>query len=74
MPEMLWNRLACCLTGHDYSVRSDRTRIYLRCDCCGHTSEGWALSNDPRLKRAHAERVRATDRRTPIDARQATAR
>ena len=74
MPERIWNRLACCLTGHDYSVRSDRTRIYLRCDSCGHRSEGWSLSNDPRMKRAYPDRVRPSESRAQIDARHATAR
>ena len=49
MSQFLWQRLTCYLTGHDYSVRSDRQRMYLRCDTCGHTSEGWALTRDQRL-------------------------
>jgi hypothetical protein len=74
MSESLWHRLGCYVTGHDYSVRSDRTRIYLRCDSCGHTSEGWALSNDPQLKRTMASRLASTDRHPTVSSGRAAAR
>ena len=74
MSASLWHRLGCYVTGHDYSVRSDRTRIYLRCDACGRTSEGWSLSNDPHLKRAIASRLAARDRRAPVASRHLAAR
>jgi len=57
MAQSLWYRLGCCLTGHDYSVRSDRTRMFLRCDACGHTSHGWALAADSRAKRGSLARA-----------------
>jgi hypothetical protein len=57
MAQSLWSRLACCLTGHDYSVRSDRTRMFLRCDACGHTSHGFALADDSRTTRGSRERA-----------------
>jgi len=74
MSSSLWRRLSCCVTGHDYSVRSDRARIYLRCDICGHTSDGWSLSDDPHLKHAIASRLSARDRRAPAAPRHLTAR
>lgn len=43
MSGTLWNRLSCLLTGHDYTVRHDSGKIFLRCDGCGHRSEGWSL-------------------------------
>ena len=36
----IWHRLGCCLTGHDYVIASDRERMFLRCNSCGHTSRG----------------------------------
>ena len=63
MAETLWQRLGCCLTGHDYSVRSDRTRMFLRCNTCGHTSRGAALSDDPCRKRSSVERIASSDGR-----------
>jgi hypothetical protein len=74
MSASLWRRLSCYVTGHDYSVRSDRSRIYLRCDVCGHSSEGWSLSNDPHLKHAIASRLAARERRTPVASHQIAAR
>jgi hypothetical protein len=74
MSGSLWYRLGCCVTGHDYSVRSDRERIYLRCDACGHTSDGWSLSNDPHLTRSIATRLAAHDRPQPPDRRRLAAR
>ena len=56
MPQSLWQRLGCCLTGHDYSVRSDQTRMFVRCNTCGHTSRGTALSDDSYRKRSSTER------------------
>ena len=43
MSGTLLQRLHCYLTGHDYSMRSDDGRMYLRCDECGHRSNGWSL-------------------------------
>jgi hypothetical protein len=63
MAQTLWQRLGCCLTGHDYSVRSDQTRMFLRCNTCGHTSRGAALSDDPCRKRPSAERTASSDGR-----------
>jgi hypothetical protein len=63
MAETLWQRLGCCLTGHDYSVRSDQSRMFLRCNTCGHTSRGASLSDDPRRKRSSAERIANGDGR-----------
>jgi hypothetical protein len=74
MPESLWNRLICCVTGHDYSVRSDTARMYLRCDSCGRTSDGWALSSDTRVHPRQSEHVRQTGRRPRVVARHAPAR
>jgi hypothetical protein len=47
MAASLWHRLGCCLTGHDYSVASDETRMFVRCKSCGHTSRGLPLHRDP---------------------------
>jgi len=74
MSESLWHRLGCYITGHDYSVRSERARIYLRCDVCGHRSDGWALHADPHLTRTVANRLAAGDRAEPADARRLAAR
>jgi len=74
MSASLWRRLGCYVTGHDYSVRSDRSRIYLRCDACGHASEGWALSDDPHLKHAIASRLAARERRAAVAPRQIATR
>jgi hypothetical protein len=74
MSVSLWHRLGCCVTGHDYSVRSDRTRMFLRCDACGHTSGGWSLSDDPRLTRSIATRPAAHERSQPVDPRRLATR
>lgn len=40
----MFNRIGCYLTGHDYGIRCESGRMYLRCRTCGHTSEGWSVS------------------------------
>jgi hypothetical protein len=67
MSESLWHRLGCYVTGHDYSVRSDQARIYLRCDSCGHRSDGWSLSTDPHLTRTVAHRPVDGERTRTVD-------
>lgn len=58
MAGSLWNRLGCCLTGHDYSVvRHDTGRIYLKCDACGHRSGGWSLTAERRQPPFGPERL-----------------
>jgi hypothetical protein len=47
MASRLWQRVRCCLTGHDYEITSDRARMFLRCRTCGRTSHGLELSEDP---------------------------
>jgi hypothetical protein len=60
----LWHRLVCCLTGHDYSISSDQTRMFVRCNNCGRTSPGLEIHRDmfraePRQERARAAASRA---------------
>jgi hypothetical protein len=60
----LWHRLGCCLTGHDYTISSDRTRMFVRCNRCGHTSPGLEIRKDmfraaPRDERSAAAGSRA---------------
>jgi hypothetical protein len=59
MTASLWQRLGCCLTGHDYSVRSDSTRMFVRCKTCGHTSRGFVMPEDPVRKRSYMDRAAA---------------
>jgi hypothetical protein len=47
MAAWLWQRVCCCLTGHDYVIASERSRIFLRCRTCGRTSHGLELSENP---------------------------
>lgn len=54
MAASLWQRVCCCLTGHDYVIASDRTRIFLRCRTCGRTSHGLELSENPYRNRARS--------------------
>jgi hypothetical protein len=54
MTSMLWHRLGCCVTGHDYAITSDRTRMFLRCRQCGHTSPGLELTGGPLSHRRQA--------------------
>jgi len=74
MSASLWQRLGCYMTGHDYSVRSDRMRIYLRCDSCGHTSDGWSLCNDPQLRHAIGHRRTSHEPQAPQPVRHLAAR
>ncbi len=39
----MFGRIGCYLSGHDYGIKSDGGRMYLRCTVCGHTSDGWSL-------------------------------
>ena len=57
MTGSLWQRLGCCLTGHNYSIASDDTRMFVRCTECGHTSRGLPLAEDPVLRRRRPERA-----------------
>jgi hypothetical protein len=57
MASSLWYRLGCCLTGHDYVIASDRERMFLRCNSCGHTSRGLEIDRD--LFRKEPRDVRA---------------
>jgi len=63
MARSLWRRLGCCLAGHDYSVQSDQTRMFVRCTACGYTSRGLALSDDPYRKRSSTEGTTNVDGR-----------
>jgi hypothetical protein len=74
MSSSLWHRLGCCVTGHDYSVRSDSMRIYLRCDSCGRTSEGWTLTDTPHMKHVAAKRLAAADHSQPVATRRLATR
>jgi hypothetical protein len=47
MASWLWQRVCCCLTGHDYMITSDRARMFLRCRTCGRTSHVLELSESP---------------------------
>jgi hypothetical protein len=51
----IWRRLGCCLTGHDYSITSDRTRMFVRCRSCGHASPGLKIDKDLFRERPHDE-------------------
>lgn len=53
MAAWLWQRMCCCLTGHDYVITSDRTRMFLRCRTCGRTSHGLDLADRPLRDQAH---------------------
>jgi hypothetical protein len=57
MAARIWHRVCCCLTGHDYVITSDRTRMFLRCMNCGRTSHGLELSEDPSRHRARTGRT-----------------
>ena len=57
MTGSLWQRLGCCLTGHNYSIASDDTRMFVRCTECGHTSRGLPLAGDPKPRRERPERA-----------------
>ncbi|HOG28212.1 MAG TPA: hypothetical protein PLN93_03210 [Vicinamibacterales bacterium] len=74
MTASIWRRLGCCLSGHDYSVKSDGTRMFLRCRVCGRTSRGLIMGEDPCRRRSRHEQSAAQDqrpaeRRTPLSAR-----
>jgi hypothetical protein len=52
------NRIGCYLSGHDYGIKSDGGRIYLRCQWCGRTSDGWSLD---RVSGEHLRPKRTVD-------------
>ena len=54
-----WHRLGCCLTGHDYSITSDRTRMFVRCNSCGHTSRGLEIDKELFRERTRDKRAGA---------------
>ncbi len=66
MASSLWQRLGCCLTGHDYSVTSDGTRMFLRCKVCGRTSRGLEMAQDPMRTRSHTGRATGGNSRTSV--------
>ena len=59
----LWHRLGCCLTGHDYSISSDHTRMFVRCNRCGHTSPGLEIDKNLFRARPYDGRPGATGNR-----------
>lgn len=59
MTTSLWQRLGCCLRGHDYSVKSNGTRMFLQCKDCGHASRGLEISEDPLHRRARLNCAKA---------------
>jgi len=74
MAPSLWQRVCCCLTGHDYVIASDRARMFLRCRTCGRTSHGLELSENPfrnRTRSAHdaVSGARAATRQSHFAAR-----
>jgi hypothetical protein len=66
MASSLLQRLGCCLTGHDYSVKSDGTRMFLRCKVCGRTSRGLEMAEDPLRRRSRADRATGGGSRTSV--------
>jgi hypothetical protein len=66
MAPSLWQRLGCCLTGHDYSVKSDETRMFLRCNACGRTSRGLVKAEDPTRRRSRLDRTGTGKARPPV--------
>ena len=52
MAARIWQRLCCCVTGHDYAVASAQARMFLRCRSCGHTSRGMDLVETSFARRA----------------------
>ena len=33
----------CALGGHDYLLKTERNRMFLRCAACGHDTRGWCI-------------------------------
>jgi hypothetical protein len=64
MASSLWQRIGCCLTGHDYSVKSDGARMFLRCKVCGRTSRGLEMAQDPMRRPSHTGRATSGNRGT----------
>jgi len=65
MAAVLWHRLGCCLTGHDYSVASDTRRMFVRCKNCGRTSHGLEIAQDPFRQRSQTQRAATRGARAP---------
>jgi hypothetical protein len=63
MGARIWHRVCCCLTGHDYVITSDRTRMFLRCMNCGRTSHGLDLAENPYRSQSRAGRAALTGTR-----------
>jgi len=74
MTASLWQRLGCCLTGHDYSIRSDSTRVFMRCNSCGHTSRGFVMPEDPVRKRSYTGRASTGVVQAPVGGTRLAAR
>jgi hypothetical protein len=64
----MFNRIGCYLSGHDYGIKSEGGRMYLRCESCGRTSDGWSLDRGPN---EHMRATRAVAMK-PTGAREAT--
>ncbi len=47
--------LVCGVQGHDYLLRFERDRMYLKCLSCGHESPGWELPERRPTVTARAE-------------------
>ncbi len=52
MAASIWQRLCCCVSGHDYAIISAQARMFLRCRNCGRTSRGLDLAEAPFDRRA----------------------
>ena len=52
MAAWIWQRLCCCVIGHDYAIMSAEARMFLRCRNCGLTSPGLDLVERPFGRRA----------------------
>lgn len=37
-------KLNCYVAGHEYTIRCEADRVFLRCGACGQTSSGWSLT------------------------------
>lgn len=59
MAARIWQRLCCWATGHDYTVTSAQSRMFLRCRNCGRTSKGLDLGETPVSRQAGTSRTAA---------------
>ncbi len=64
----MFSRIGCYLSGHDYGVKSEAGRMYLRCSVCGHTSDGWSVDRGPQPR----IRVQRPSGMKPANAREVT--